>query len=98
MEGETIEAATPRGESAWSWSASDLLTRSELRVIVREEIARLPEPQRVVLLLRDVEGLELREIASLVGAGLTTVKMRLHHGRRVLRAALEPRLASSKAS
>ena len=99
MEAGAVEVASqPRGRAAWAWSASDLLSKAELREIVREEIARLPEPHRVVLMLRDVEGLELREIASLVDAGLTTVKMRLHHGRRALRAALEPRLAASKAS
>jgi len=91
----TLEAASEsNGVSRDTWTTAEPLARAELRRMVREEVARLPESYRVVLVLRDLEGQDLREIAALLDVGLTTVKMRLHHGRRALRAALEPRLAS----
>ncbi len=91
----TLEAASDsRGTARDLSGAGEPLARAELRRLVREEVAKLPDSYRVVLVLRDLEGQDLREIAALLDLGLTTVKMRLHHGRRALRAALEPRLAS----
>ncbi len=49
------------------------------------EIARLPEAQREVLLLRDWHGLSYAEIAEATGASLTTVNSRLHDARSRLR-------------
>jgi len=94
-DGATLEAASDaRGVTHSPSHAGEPMARAELRRLVRDEVARLPDSYRVVLVLRDLEGQDLREIAVLLDVGLTTVKMRLHHGRRALRAALEPRLAS----
>lgn len=83
-------------ESPWRrWEAPpahEILARSELKTTIREEIALLPEPQRTVLLLRDVEGLELKEIAGLLELGVSTVKIRLHRARQALQARLGPRV------
>lgn len=92
LEAASAGAARPDATCA----ATDRVAQGELRRMVREEVARLSEVNRVVLVLRDLEGMDLREIAALLGIGLTTVKMRLHHGRRALKAALEPRLAPSR--
>jgi RNA polymerase sigma-70 factor (ECF subfamily) len=97
-EGTLDAALDERAPASWSRTASELLSRAELRQIVREEIARLPDAYRIVLVLREVEGLELLEVASLVGIGLTTLKARLHRARQALRAALGPRLAASEVS
>ena len=51
----------------------------------------------VVLVLRDVEGFDVAEIASLLDVGPAAAKMRLQHARRMLRAALGLRLAPSEA-
>lgn len=97
-EAELDDAAVESGSaSPWGrWpppSVSDVLVDSELRAIVRAEVDRLPEAQRSVLLLRDIEGLELKTIAELLGVGLSTVKMRLHRARVALESALGPRLS-----
>lgn len=95
----TLEAASgASGRSEATCSTTESASKAELRGLVREEIQRLSEAHRVVLVLRDMEGMDLDQIAAVLGVGLTTVKMRLHHGRRALRAALEPRLAPSKTS
>jgi RNA polymerase sigma-70 factor (ECF subfamily) len=95
----TLEAATgSASRSGASCATTEGASKAELRSLVREEIDRLSEPHRIVLVLRDLDGMDLDQIAVVLGIGLTTVKMRLHHGRRALRAALEPRLAPSKTS
>lgn len=58
---------------------------SEIRARVQQGLDRLPLEQRVAVVLRDVEGLEYREIASTLGIFLGTVKSRLGRGRAALR-------------
>ncbi|MGF1599223.1 MAG: RNA polymerase sigma factor [Acidimicrobiales bacterium] len=57
---------------------------------VRAALAELPDHQRVVVLLRDVEGLSNTETAELLGLPVTTVKAQLHRGRAALRRRLHP--------
>jgi len=54
-------------------------------------IATLPAGQREVLVLRYLEGLGEREVAEAAGIPPGTVKSRLHHALRNLRARLSPR-------
>ena len=48
----------------------------------------LPSKQRSVVVLCDVEGLSYEEISGVVGCPVGTVRSRIHHGRRRLRAIL----------
>ena len=75
--------------------ADEGLSGDEMRETVRRELGRLPEAQRVVLLLHDVDGLEMREIAELLDRSLSTVKNRVHRARLALRYALEPRRSAA---
>ena len=59
--------------------------RSELGDIIQSGIAALPEDQRVVLVLSDIEGFSYQEIAEVTGTELGTVKSRLSRGRAKLR-------------
>ena len=52
---------------------------SEKERRVREAIAELPEAQRAAVTLRYLEGLELAEVAEVLGTPLGTVKSRIHH-------------------
>jgi RNA polymerase sigma factor (sigma-70 family) len=58
------------------------------RARVRAALAELPEPQREALLLAYFGGYTQREVASLVGAPLATVKTRMAAGMRKLRDSL----------
>lgn len=79
---------------AWTVGADEALERRELAGLVRACIDRLPESHRIVLLLRDVEGLDNAEAARLVGIRPEALKMRLHRARQALRTLLEPHLAT----
>jgi RNA polymerase sigma-70 factor (ECF subfamily) len=56
---------------------------------VREAMARLPEKHRVVLALREIEGMTYEEVAAALGVPVGTVESRLHRARRALAKRLE---------
>lgn len=60
----------------------------ELRLILEGALATLPSPMREAFLLKHLEGYGYEEIAEIVGAGVSAVKMRVHRAREALRAAL----------
>jgi RNA polymerase sigma-70 factor (ECF subfamily) len=60
----------------------------ELGQVLESEIARLPQGQRVVFLMRHHEGLKLSEIADALGLAEGTVKRQLHAAVHRLRGAL----------
>jgi RNA polymerase sigma-70 factor (ECF subfamily) len=61
------------------------LASVERRVQARAALAELPEPQREAILLAYFGGYTQREVASLVGAPLATVRSRMAAGMRKLR-------------
>lgn len=54
------------------------------RVDLERAIAELPDGAREVLLLRDVEGYKYREVASMLGVAVGTVKAQVHRARRMV--------------
>ncbi|KLU62574.1 ECF RNA polymerase sigma factor SigM [Peptococcaceae bacterium CEB3] len=73
-----LDRAAPTGAEQW-----------ETRLILREALAELSLEQRQVLLLREWQGYEYREIAELMGIPLGTVKSRLFSARAHLKNVLE---------
>jgi RNA polymerase sigma-70 factor (ECF subfamily) len=61
---------------------------TELREILREALGELPEVQRQVVLLHDLEGWKHREIAKRLDLPCGTVRSHLHFARKALREAL----------
>ena len=61
-------------------SPSDALAAKELRNQVREQIDRLPEPFRAVLILRDIEEIDTDTAAGILGVSPGVIKTRLHRG------------------
>ena len=51
-----------------------------IKLLVREGLMQLPETQREIIVLYYYQGYKLREIASLTGVPLSTVKTRLYTG------------------
>ncbi len=59
--------------------------RSEQAGRLREAIQKLPSPYRIVLVLRDMEGLTDEEVAEITGLRSGTVRVRLHRARLFVR-------------
>ena len=61
------------------------LHESEVMAIFHELAAELTEKQRMVFLLREVEGMPSKEVAEIVGCRESTVRNHLFNARKVLR-------------
>lgn len=57
--------------------------------VLRAALASLPEHQREVLVLKDVQGLPVEEVAEVIGQSLAATKSRLHRARLALRERLQ---------
>jgi RNA polymerase sigma-70 factor (ECF subfamily) len=55
---------------------------------LRRALAALPPAYRMIVLLREMEGLSTREVADVTGMTEVNVKTRLHRARVMLREAL----------
>jgi len=64
--------------------------RSELRRTLAEAMDGLPDQQRLVVQLSELEGLNSSEISEIMDISAGTVRWHLHQARRALRVALEP--------
>lgn len=69
--------------------------RAEVRRLLEHAIDALPEPFRLVYVMREIEECTVEETAASLGLREETVKTRLHRARRQLRAALHDTLAAS---
>ena len=64
--------------------------RAELRAIMEEAIAALPEPFRLVFVLREIEGMDVETVSQTLAILPATVKTRHLRARRRLQQALAP--------
>lgn len=71
------------------------VARSQAARVVRRAIAELPPHYRIVLVMRDMEGLTTRETAQALEIAEPAVKMRLHRARLMVRKQLEEGLAGA---
>lgn len=69
--------------------------RREIRRLLEKAVDELPEPFRVVFVMRDIEEMSVEETALNLGLRPETVRTRLHRARRLLRQALHEKLASA---
>ena len=65
------------------------LSRKRIHARILEELDKLPELQRQVIVLREVEGLAYKEIAEVMDIPEGTVMSRLYYARKKLQAALQ---------
>lgn len=95
-EGPTVPASRFDAGGAWSdppTPFSDLVdAKLDLAGVAKAAHAAvrdLPDPQRTVVTLRDVEGLSTSEVATLLGLTEGNARVILHRGRAKVRAAVE---------
>ncbi|HYW13531.1 MAG TPA: sigma-70 family RNA polymerase sigma factor, partial [Longimicrobium sp.] len=68
------------------------LERAELGQVVSEALSRIPESQREAFLLKHVEGRSYEEMADLLDAGISALKMRVMRAREALQDLLKDRV------
>jgi RNA polymerase sigma-70 factor, ECF subfamily len=83
-DGAIDEPAAPDGELP-----EQMAQRAEERELLHQLLLRLPERQRVAVVLRHVQGMTYDDIGVLLGQPVGTVKANVHRGVRLLRASLE---------
>jgi RNA polymerase sigma-70 factor (ECF subfamily) len=69
----------------WRQSPEQLVQRRETQRLLEEALDRLEEKHRLVFLLRDVEGLSIKETAETLGLSEANTKVRLLRARLQLR-------------
>jgi RNA polymerase sigma-70 factor (ECF subfamily) len=86
-----------RGEAPWSEAAehedpgpgpAEGARQAELREALERALESLTERERTIFVLREIEGLETREVAGALGITSITVRRHLSRARRRLRSAL----------
>lgn len=81
-----------RIESRWSYliGTETVVENLLLQEFVHAALAQLPDDYRIVVLLRDIEGYNTSEVASMLEITDSSVKTRLHRARSALKKLLEP--------
>jgi RNA polymerase sigma-70 factor, ECF subfamily len=69
----------------WSENTESLLFTNETSDVINKAIDLLPEKEKVVFLLRDVEGLSTEKAGEILDLTVPAVKSRLHRARLFLR-------------
>jgi RNA polymerase sigma-70 factor (ECF subfamily) len=99
LEASEAAVAADRFRAAGHPSGPNLGASPERRLLAREArehlqsaIEALPEHQRLVLILRDVQGCSTDEVCNALGFQETNTRVLLHRARARMRATLEPYL------
>lgn len=79
------DEASPMQIADPSESPDDFAVRRELAAAIQRGLGGLPEEQRIILILSDIQGMAYEEIAQITNTNLGTVKSRLSRGRARLR-------------
>jgi len=74
---------------SWEGLPEDRLLSAEARAVVEDAIAGLPDSQRAVITLRDVQGLTAQEAADVLGLTEINQRVLLHRARSKVRARFE---------
>ncbi len=76
----------------------EILLSLEGRKKIEEALDKLPLAYRTVIVLKDIEGFSLEEVAEITDSSIPAVKSRLHRGRNFVRATLSSYYTEKKNS
>ncbi len=79
------ELPHPEFIAPWSQPPDEIIQREETKAAIDKALAELDDKYRLVFILRDIEGLSVRETAQLLELTESTVKVRLLRARLALR-------------
>jgi RNA polymerase sigma factor (sigma-70 family) len=89
IEADDESASSPLQIADTAESPDEVAQRRELAAAIQEGLTGLPDEQRIVLILSDIQGLAYEEIAQITNSNLGTIKSRLSRGRARLREVLK---------
>ena len=89
IDADDESASSPLQIADSAESPDDFAQRRELAAAIQQGLTELPDEQRIVLILSDIQGLAYEEIAQITNSNLGTVKSRLSRGRARLREVLK---------
>ena len=69
----------------WSENTESLLFSNETKGVIEKAVDQLPEKEKVVFILRDVDGLSTEKVGEILDLTVPAVKSRLHRARLFLR-------------
>ena len=99
LEGKGVAVLDDYREALMRGSEADMpdvaVAREQIRKLLEQAVAGLPDAFRTVFVLREVEGLSSEETAAILDVPVATVKTRLFRGRRKLQEMLAPELGSA---
>lgn len=87
---ENVPGSIEIGDDTYSPDSS--LKRKEISELIQAAVNKLPAPQKMVVVLRDMEGRSYEEIVEITGFKLGTVKSKLSRARQELREILRGRV------
>lgn len=82
---EPVDEFLPQHLQTWDWNPENVALTDELRQVMDQAVATLPDSLRSVFVLRDLEGLSTQEAADALGISPGNLKVRLHRARLMLR-------------
>ena len=82
----------------WSYAAYALIEQEETCALVRRCIDQLPDSYRTALLMHDIDGIPVHEVAAALNISSNAVHIRLHRARQALRTLLDPSFLRGEAS
>lgn len=98
LEGKGVAVLDDYREALMRGSEADApdvaVAREQIRKLLEQAVAGLPDAFRTVFVLREIEGLSSEETAAILDVPVATVKTRLFRGRRKLQEMLAPDLGS----
>jgi len=62
-----------------------IVSRNELRDILEKALQEIPEEQRIVVVMKEYQGLKFNEIAEALGVSINTIKSRMYYGLSALK-------------
>lgn len=86
-----------RGSAADAKPGADAARRTELRDLLERLLSQLPEEERLMLVMKEVEGFSVEEIGRVLDLNVNTVKVRLFRARGRLMELYRKRLQHRRA-
>ncbi len=83
------EISEQKSITDWSENPTLNLENEELRNLLLNSLNKLPQKYRNVLILKELEGRSVEEVAKILGISNSATKTRLHRGRLYLRELLD---------